>query len=133
MTATESSATIVQMRKRHIRGNLFRLMAEKSLYPLVESSKRPEKKLVGIELTPEEKADIQLVADLFNAMDHHRGVKRDRKWERKSVLEHFARSSLQAFWGQIGGRPETTKLRDDAVKAAIASLEALEGRTPKKK
>lgn len=101
----------------------MRLMA-KSLYPLDSPKQQPAPKKISIHLSKEEQAEVQMVADLFNAMDRARGVKRQgRKWERKSVLEHFIRTSLNNFWEQIGGRPESFILRDGAVKAAIAALE----------
>lgn len=105
----------------------------KSLYPLDRAPSKPMTRIT-VELTEDEKAEIQLVADLWNAFDRARGVKEGRKWERKPVLEQFIRTSLENFWEQIGGKPPTAALRESAIKAAIAKLVAEFGEkaTPKK-
>lgn len=95
----------------------------KSLYPL-DRKPTSERKQINVSLTDDEKADVQLVADLWNKFDQIRGVKEGRKWERKTVLEQFIRTSLENFWEQIGGRPPTGTLRESAIKAAISKLEA---------
>lgn len=103
----------------------------KSSYPLDTAPAQPVTKL-AVHMTEEEKADLQLVADLWNAFDRARNIKRSRKWETKKVMEQLVRTGLENFWEQVGGKPETGALRKSAVQAAIDRLEEEFGEKPKK-
>lgn len=111
-----------QLRRKPTAASIKLYVMSRSLYPL-DSVPTAESHRITIELTEAEKADVQRVADLWNAFDKARGVRRERKWERKSVLEQFARGALAEFWDQIGGRPTTDDMRESAVAAAVAKLE----------
>ncbi len=101
----------------------FRRLMAKSLYPL-HATPTSERRRLTIELTDAQIAEVQLIADLWNAFDRVRGAKRSRKWEVKSVLEQLTIGSMEEFWEQVGGRPSTGAMRESAIKAAIAELES---------
>lgn len=94
----------------------------KSFYPL-DTPSTPDTKKRAVHLSDEEVEELQLVADLWNAFDRARKIKRARIWEPKKVMEQFIRAGMEGFWDQIGGKPPTSSLRASTIRAAIAKLE----------
>jgi hypothetical protein len=85
-----------------------------------------------VRVTPEQHADLLLVAKLWNAMDKAMGHRRPRKWKLGSVVATYIASGLDRFWDRAaGGRPETEAEREAFIREAVKK--ALEERKASKK
>lgn len=99
-------------------------------YPLQERSSA-KRSTTSIRLTEEQRADVEFVAELWNAFDKELEQERaGRKWSATSVLERLIAVGLDGFWAEVGGRPATQEGREEFIRRAVAHLSA---RSPNKK
>lgn len=79
-------------------------------------------------------SDVRFVAELWNALDGHREIDRE-KWVAARVIRRLVRVGLDGFWAEVGGRPHTTEGRDQFLARAVDALEkrkAEQAKKPKK-
>ena len=65
--------------------------------------------------------DIEFVAELWNAFDEARGIKRPSRWKPSSVMERLLMVGRDGVSEQIGGIP-TDSDRADFIKSTAAKV-----------
>jgi hypothetical protein len=85
-----------------------------------------------VRLTKLEHEQLQFVADVWNAFDKARQIKRSKKWKVASVIERFLAIGLEGFGLQIGGWPSTLEERKQLLKNAAEVAASLEAKRSKK-
>lgn len=119
MSAQTQTATRVQWQPPKNGANLAAVMA--SYYP-VDEDLDGERIRTSIRLDPEQHADIEFIAQLWNELDAALGKKKARKWKPASVLERLVAVGIDGFWHQIGGRPPTREGRAEFIRQAVKRL-----------
>jgi hypothetical protein len=92
-----------------------------NLPPPSKTPPPPKKEGVTVRLSKEQKKDLEMVAEVWNAVDAALGSHRPRKWELTSVMRQFIANGLDLFWGENTGlgRPTAEKERKAFVAAAV--------------
>lgn len=88
----------------------------------------------SVRVTPAEHEDIQLIADVWNATDKARGVKRSRKWKPSSVVARLITGGIDNFFDGVKlPRPTTEKERDAFIRRCVDLFVGGAGESPRKK
>lgn len=65
---------------------------------------------------------VEFLADLWNAIDKARGLKRYRKWGVSNVSPSLIRASVAGVLDEMGGYPQTAEARNEAIAKAVAAV-----------
>lgn len=93
-----------------------------SLYPL-DDEKEVESIRTSIAVEKELDEDLQFIAELWNAFDDVRKIRRDKKWKKASVMQRMIHFAHQVFGDQVGGIPRTAADKAAFIRNAKQKLE----------
>jgi hypothetical protein len=93
-----------------------------SLYPL-DDEKDAATIRTSIALEKDLDEDVAFIAELWNAFDEVRGISRDKKWKKASVMQRMIQFARQVFGEQIEGFPRSPEERAAFIRNAKAKLE----------
>jgi len=71
-----------------------------------------------VRFEPSEAENLEFMADLFNAFDEARGIKRRKKWKVSMVVDRAIKTELADFEEQIGGWPRSDAERQKLLRQA---------------
>lgn len=84
----------------------------------------------SVRLTSEQRADVDLIADLWNGFDAALGRTGGKSWTATSVLERLIAVGIDGFWQEVGGRPESSGDRAEFIRRAVERLTSERKRRP---
>ena len=122
--------TVVQLRgarnggKSAERTNLLGALAMSGYYP-DDDGEGIELKAATVRVAKSLYRDLEFIADLWNAFDAARGVKRPSQWKPSSVMERLLTVGRDGVAEQIGGIPNDDASRAKLMKEMAAKVAAL--------
>lgn len=101
-------------------------------YGLPEQDKGPPAPRFSVSTDMQTYEGLLFVADLWNALDAARGIKRHRKWGPANVVPRLVRASLAGLLAQVGD-PSTEEERATAIERAVKEALRADAETKKRK
>lgn len=65
---------------------------------------------------------VEFLAELWNAIDKARGLKRYRKWGVSNVCPSLIRASVAGVLDEMGGYPQDDETRSEAIARAVGDV-----------
>ncbi len=126
----QANETSVQWNASEIGASMRIARMAADYYPFDKEAESP-RVASTVRLTVEQHQQVKFVADVWNAFDKARGVKRAKKWKPAAVIERFVSIGLDGFADQIGGWPSDETHRRQLIKNAADVAAVLESRRKK--
>jgi hypothetical protein len=116
-----ASKSLKRLTLRNFDEKFARIMAAMGMRPPGLGGSIKER--IGVPLSADAVADIELIAELWNAVDAaHKERRVGGAWKPPTVLRALVENQLADFWTQIGGRPATNEARAEFVRRGVAAL-----------
>ncbi len=113
-------------------GAFLAFMKTADYYPMEEEGGE-EPVNTTVQLPPDLHGHLQFIADLWNAFDKVRGLKKSKKWKPASVIRRLLIVGRDGLATQLGGIPEGEEAQAEFIETASEKLAAEIARAKPKK